>query len=84
MEIRVVKRSPSTIYFKTSHLQTSYKKIQLKRLKKEMTSVEVGKLNSSKLKIPEDKYSDLVSLCSGATPVIRIAEHQNFYKSLDH
>lgn len=84
MEIRVVKRSPSTIYFKTSHLQTSYKKIQLKRLKKEMTSVEVGKLNSSKLKIPEDKYSDLVSLCSGATPVIRMAEHQNFYKSLDH
>lgn len=38
---------------------------------------------TTELKIYKEKYNDLVSLCTGATPLIRCPEHQLFYKCLN-
>ncbi|KAJ8892241.1 hypothetical protein PR048_004821 [Dryococelus australis] len=32
----------------------------------------------------KEKYEDLVSLCSGDTPLVRLGEHKQFYVSLTH
>ena len=84
MEMRVTKASPSTIFFKTSHLENQYRSISLKRQHVHLTQSEPEKLNSEPNRLSREKYADLMSLCSGKTPLIRNAEHKSFYSSLPH
>lgn len=84
MEIKVNKLNPDIIFFKTSHLQEEYGQINLKRQKKDLYSMTLDQLNLEPNKITADKYKDLISLCEGKTPVVKIAEHKQFYESLPH
>lgn len=85
MEFRVLKECPTTIFFRTSHFDSGYRAITLKRqTKQSIENVPLAKLNSEPMKIPLAKYNDLVSLCSGTTPVIRLNEHKSFYLMLPH
>lgn len=81
MELRVRKEQPSKIFYKTSH---DLKTISLKRLSQNVKDYEITKLNTDRNKISKEKYQDLMSLCSGETPLIRLQEHKNFYLSLPH
>lgn len=84
-EIFVEKKAPLEIKFKTSHLDTSYRSLTLKRLAEyKMHSQELEKLNKQPPKISRDKYKDLMDLCQGDTPVIKHSEHVTFYTSLAH
>lgn len=84
MEIKVCKTNPDTLFYKTSHLQEDYRTIELKRHKQNLKSVKLHCLNQEPNKLSIKKYNDLMSLCQGKTPLIRVAEHKNFYKSLPH
>lgn len=84
VDIAVSKSRPEVIQFKTSHLQSDYKSISLKRLPNNILGKEVNKLNKESPKLSKDKYEDLLSLCTGNTPVVRNPEFVNFYKSLPH
>lgn len=86
MEFRVTSEYPDKIFFKTSRLQKDYSSITLKkkRNQKNLNEVIVGQLNQAPVKIPKGKYDDLVSLCSGDTPVIRNQEYKHFYLTLEH
>lgn len=83
-ELKVSKSNLKEIQFKTSHLQENYNKLVLKRQKKKISKIKVEQLNSSHIAIAKAKYDDLVSLCSGATPVIRLEQHKMFYENLPH
>lgn len=82
-EIMVQKSSNNKIFFKNSHLQNMYQCITLKR-----TAVNVRaqppSLNPDLPKISTKKYNDLIDLCSGTTPVIKLPEHVSFYRQLPH
>lgn len=84
MEFRVVKKQPTTVFFKTSHLETQYQRLTLKRLTTNVKEVHPQQLNSEPIKISYLKYRDLKSLCDGDNPVIRLREYQEFYKNLPH
>lgn len=84
MELCVRKDHPTKIYFKTSHTDKDFQVISLKRLSQSVSDFELTLLNKEKTKLSKDKYQDLVSLCTGQTPVIRIEEHKKFYLSLPH
>lgn len=79
----VKKSNPNVIFFKTSHLQTSYSSITLKRIKQNPLSSVVDILNKNPPKTSCEKYSELLSLCEGPTPIVR-GEYANFFKSLPH
>lgn len=83
MEIMVEKESPSTIFYKTSHTDDHYKSIILKRQQVQMKDVTLKRLNKGPRKLSKEKYNNLISLCNGDTPVVRLREHQDFYKSLE-
>lgn len=84
-EIRVQKSSPSLIEFKDSHNSDSYRSITLKRLSdKTFFDKAMKPLNQGPPKISIEKYKDLMALCEGTTPVVRCAEHVNYYKHLPH
>ena len=85
MEFKVSKNHAQQIFFRTSHLEDNFKVLSLKRL----STAELGKLVPNRLnnqpnKISEEKYSYLQSMCVGETPVIRLEEHKQFYRSLPH
>ena len=84
MEFRVMKAEPETIFFKTSHSQSSYRSITLKtRQQKQYLKLQkVSKLNDTICEISREKFKDLQVLCHSDTPVVKIAEHKAFYDSL--
>lgn len=85
MELKVTKKEPLTIFYKTSHLHDTYEELKLKRQK--VTNLEnytIEGLNYSQKKISKEKYEDLKSLCEGDTPVIRFAEFKRFYLNIPH
>lgn len=84
MEIRVMKDQADKIFYKTSHFDTSYKIMSLKRLKKGFRDYTLEKLNSGPTNISKEKYTDLASLCSGSASVVKLQEHKTFYRSLPH
>ena len=84
MELLVTKSKPDEILYKTSHFDTSYKVLSLKRLPKSVQEHFVQTLNTGLNNVSKEKYNDLVSLCSGLTPVIKLKEHKSFYISLPH
>ena len=85
MEFKVSKNHPQQIFFKTSHLEDNFKVLSLKRLgTAELGKLLPNRLNNQPNKISEEKYSDLQSMCVGETPVIRLEEHKQFYRSLPH
>lgn len=81
---RVMKDDEKKIMFKTSHLQNDYRSIDLKRQQKLISEVSVYQLNGGPVSISKLKYQDLVSLCMGQTPVIRLQEHKNYYMNFVH
>lgn len=84
MELRVVKKNNEKLFYKTSHHDQEYKALSLKRLKASVKNHVLQKLNIGPKHISREKYKDLVSLCSGETPVVKMREHKNFYLSLPH
>nr|CAH7712759.1 unnamed protein product [Callosobruchus chinensis] len=86
MELKVTKESPDTIYFKTSHLQSTYRSITLKRSASRFGPIgnAVSSLNKSPNKISSVKYTDLVTLCEGQTPPIKDREHAAFFRNLHY
>lgn len=83
-ELMLNREFPTTLFFKTSHLDKSYDSIILKRLQGNLVDIKIDILNKEPPKVAKRKYDDLISLCSGETPVVRLPEFQNFYKSLNH
>lgn len=83
-ELRVTKENLQQIYFKTSHMDADYKIINLKRQKKQVKDIPVKPLNKARPLLPRLKYNDLISLCQGSTPVIRLDAHKGFYTQLPH
>nr|CAH7766282.1 unnamed protein product [Callosobruchus chinensis] len=86
MEVMVKQSSPytRTLFFKNSHLDADYYSIVLKRLKVSLSELELSQLNIQVLKMGKKKYKDLMSLCQGTNPVVRLKEHQQFFLSLPH
>lgn len=84
VEVMVKKSSPETIFFKTSHLTPTYDCIKLVRNTRSSRDMEVTSLNKKPVKITNTKYKDLMSLCTGKTPVVRLPEYQEFFKNLPH
>lgn len=83
-EFSVRKTDPSTLFFKTSHKEACYRSLTLKRNMANFLHAGVSPLNETQPKISKEKYEDLISLTTGDTPVIRLSEHVDFYKSLPH
>lgn len=84
MEIMVSKKYPTRLFFKTSHLNKEYDSIDLKRLTRSVSDIKLTALNSEPPKLSKEKYKDLTSMCKAETPIIRLPELQEFYKSLSH
>lgn len=84
VEYRVEKGEPFKLFFKNKHTDKNYRSLTLKRPVVSLLTGEISKLNTTPPKIPQNKYEDLVSLTTGDTPVIKLCEHTNFYKSLPH
>lgn len=86
VEFMVQKQEPKKIFFKNSHLTGVYSSISLPCTDKDSRSkpkvLNTG--SQQKPKILKEKFSDLMALCSGPTPIIRNEEHVLFYKSLPH
>ena len=74
--LTVTKEHPATYFYKNSHLESSYKTVTLKR---KANNFCLCKLNQDPPKVPTPKYNDLVSLCQGSTPLVRLDEHKNFF-----
>ncbi|GFO14977.1 hypothetical protein PoB_004148200 [Plakobranchus ocellatus] len=84
VEVKITKDYPSTVFFKTSHLDVTYKSLTLKRQQADVKKFPLMRLNSGPVKIPPAKYEDLISLCTGPTAVVRASDHKAFYMSLPH
>jgi len=81
-QIMVQKTNRNKIYFKTSHLVESFKSLTLNQSVKAQQQPQ--KLYSQSPKIGKDKYNDLISLCEGDFPVVRLSDYVNFFQSLPH
>lgn len=86
MEFRVLKSRPGTLFFKTSHLEKDYRSITVKRHNFNYFRSDIETINNlpNDKRITKEKYEDLISMCSGDTPLIRNQEHVLFYRSLPH
>ena len=84
MELQVSKQHLDKVFYKTSHSELEFKSLSLKRLKKSINEYDLPKLNAEANKISKEKYNDVLSLCSGPTPVVNIREHKSFYMNLPH
>ena len=82
MELQVTMSKLDEILYKTSHFDTSYKTLTLERLTKGVQEHSVQRLNTKINNVSKEKYSDLISLCSGSTPIIKLKECKSFYISL--
>ena len=83
-EVMVTKKDLTKIYYKKSHLVDDFNSISLKVRLQQDGGLHPDKLYSGPPIIAKEKYDDLVSLCSGDLPVIRISEYGNFFKCLPH
>lgn len=81
-QIMVKKTDTDKIFFKTSHLEETFKSLTLKI--RCQAQQEPHQTYSEPPMIAKDKYDDLMSLCEGALPVIRVTEYVNFFQSLPH
>ena len=84
MELKVLKSEPNKMFYKTSHLQNTYNVYSLKRITTSIENCTLKKLNEGAINISKQKYDDLVSLCSGPIPVVKLENHKMFYHSLPH
>ncbi|PIK42342.1 hypothetical protein BSL78_20825 [Apostichopus japonicus] len=85
MSIKLMKVSPGKILYKTSHLQEGFSTINLdlnRRKSNPLSGLLVRTIERPK--ISEAKYNDLLSFCSGDTPVIFHPEHKAFFEGLPH
>ena len=80
--LMVKKTDGKKIFFKSSHLQEEYRSLTLKQ--RLQGTDKLQNLYTQAPKISKDKYEDLVSLCEGAFPVIRVTYYRDFFKSLPH
>lgn len=83
-EVMVQKSSNDKIYIKNSHVQNNYQCITLKRTAVHNIGAQPPCLNPDLPKISTEKYNDLMALCSGTTPIIKIPEPVSFYQKLPH
>lgn len=83
-EVMVTKKHTTKIFFKDSHLLKEYRSITLQNRQRVSPSNRPLCLNHTPPKISLAKFNDLMSLCQGMTPVIRLQEYIDFYKSLPH
>lgn len=72
MEVMVKQNSACKIFLKYSHLESEYDSISLKRLNSSLSDFKLFQLNEEPRKIIRKKYGDLVSLCQGETPMVRL------------
>lgn len=79
MGIRVLKDNPLKMYYKNSHLSSTYDSITVKN-----NIWTIDRLNHEDLPISTPKYNDLLSLCAGDVRVVRNQEHIEFYTNLPH
>lgn len=84
VEFKVRKNFSGKIFFKTSHLGQNYRSLTLKRQNALELKKRLNNLNKGPRPISLEKYNDLIALCSGLTPVVKLPEHVHFYKSLPH
>lgn len=84
VEFRVIRDQLTKLYFKTSHLEANYRSITLKRNVLDFLQGPVAALNKSPIKLSEKKYTDLMALCSGDKPPIKLPEYKQYYRSLPH
>lgn len=83
MEIKVKSSERNKIFFKTSHLDEAYDCTELKR-GITIDKVKVNSLYTLPINIKLTKYKNLISLCNGANPIIRLPEMKDFYESSLH
>lgn len=84
VEFKVMKSQPLKCFFKNSHLESNYRSITLKRQVSDFFKMTICPLNVAPPKISKLKYDDLIGLCKGEKPVIRLPEHNQYYYSLPH
>lgn len=84
-EFRVIKSEPSKIFFSNSHVERKYRSIILKRKATSMLlKGNISQLNEGPNKLSAKNVEDLMALCSGDHPPIRLPDHAQFYRSLPH
>ena len=83
MVIMVSKDSPNTIGYKISHSQKECFHLKIPTCRRSSANLP-DTAYSGPLKVSESKYRDLISLCTGQTPVISNASHAAFFQSLPH
>lgn len=83
-EVMVDKDNVAQLLVKKSHLANNYFVLPLKRNTLEVMTQPIPLLNKDLKKVSRDKYNDLVSLCSGLTPVVKDPIFQNYFKDLPH
>ncbi|GFN75695.1 hypothetical protein PoB_000220100 [Plakobranchus ocellatus] len=66
------KEHPATIFYKNSHTEEVFKSITFKRQKNKVRDFTLTPLNRKQPKMPEAKYSDLVTLCQGNIPLVKL------------
>ena len=84
MEVKVSADHTDKIFYKTSHLQSEFSEICLKRLSKPVCQYRPHQLNTEPPKISKSKYNDLMKLCNGDTAVVKDPIHKQFYFDLGH
>lgn len=83
-EVMVDKDNVAQLFVKNSHLANNYFILPLKRNTLEVMTQPIPLLNKDLKKLSRDKYNDLVSLCSGLTPVVKDSIFQKYFKDLPH
>lgn len=86
MEVQVQKGHVDRLFLKTSHLQSTFCTLKLPQNRQAtfVPSAGPSKAYKQPVKISIEKYKDLLSLCSGGTPIITHPDHVLFYKNLPH
>ena len=84
---RVQTNNPNTIKYKMSHLQNDFHILDLQKGVRTNSTQNHAKFPSrvkERAQLSAEKYADLMSLCSGPTPVFKNSDHVNFFKNLPH
>lgn len=84
VEYLVLKNEPNKIFFKTSHVTNEYSSLLVPRCDIDARTKPKRLYTKNELRIKKQKYEDLMSLCSGPTPIIKGGENVTFYKNLRH
>ena len=85
--LEVRKDRPKAIFVKTSYA-SEFREVPINRRVSRSVQVQesdrLKPLRSMPPKISDAKYADLMALCSGSHPVVRLHEHRLFYRHLPH